>query len=138
MSSEKREIHKRYVHAWRTTRQALSKSPSHLEINAPLETQSPDLQLEENGADSVVTSVDMELICGEYSSDTEHHLHSENVEEHSRAATWEVINSLNESLASDLEEEDSKDTSLAQELSTWASEYQIKHNAPQIVTKVWT
>lgn len=97
MSSEKREIHRRYVHAWRTTRQALSKSTSHREINPPVETQSLDLQLEENGADSVVTSVDMELLCEEYSSDTEHHLHSENVEEHTRAATWEVINSLNES-----------------------------------------
>ncbi|KAL0148339.1 hypothetical protein M9458_056319 [Cirrhinus mrigala] len=128
-------MHRRYVHAWRTTRQALTKSPTHLECNPPAEVQSLDLPLEEQSQDDVdkeVTSADMEMICGEYSSDMEHHLHSENVEEQSRAATWEVINSLNESLGSDLEEEaedDSRDLSLAAELSTWASEHQIKHNA---------
>ncbi|KAI2647540.1 Sister chromatid cohesion protein pds5 [Labeo rohita] len=135
MSSEKREMHRRHVHAWRTTRQALTRSPTHLECNPPAEVQSLDLPLEEQSQDDVdkeVTSADMEMICGEYSSDTEHHLHSENVEEQSRAVTWEVINSLNESLASGLEEEaedDSREMSLAAELYTWASEHQIKHNA---------
>ncbi|KAI2646469.1 UDP-N-acetylglucosamine 1-carboxyvinyltransferase [Labeo rohita] len=76
----------------------------------------------------------MEMICGEYSSDMEHHLHSENVEEQSRAATWEVINSLNKSLGSDLEkeaEDDSRDLSLAAELSTWASEHQTLLHTPR-------
>jgi hypothetical protein len=130
MSSEKREMHRKYVHAWRTTRQALSRSPSHLETNPAVEVQSLDLPLEEQseGADGVVMSVDMEQNCGEYSSDTEHHLHSENAREQP-IATWEVINSLNESLAFYLEDDDSEDMSLAEELSTWAIEYQIKHNA---------
>lgn len=126
MSSEKREMHRKYV--WRTTRQALTRSPSHLESNPPAEVQSLDLPLEEQSQ----KDVDMEMICGECSSDNEHYLYSANVEEQSRAVTWEGINSLNESSASDLEEQaedDSRDVSLAKELSTWASEYQIKHNA---------
>lgn len=65
MSSEKREMHRGYVHAWRTTRQALTRSPSHLECNPPAEVQSLDLPLEEQSqkdVDKEVTSADMEMI----------------------------------------------------------------------------
>lgn len=75
MSSEKREMHRKYV--WRTTRQVLTRSPSHLESNPPAEVQSLDLPLEEQSQ----KDVDMEMICGECSSDNEHYLHPANVEE---------------------------------------------------------
>ena len=65
----------------------------------------------------------------------EQDLPSDDEEDWSGATTWEVINSLNETLTSAPQEEAIQDMSVADELPNWDSENNIRDKLLQILQK---